>query len=155
MRRGFTLIELMVVMTVISILSSLVLYGFTSTQKSARDAQRTQTMTGLQAALERYYGDNQVYPPVPSAANFSTMVTALITGGYLSAVPLDPSKSCTSAMGATWVPCSSAAIPSYSYTNSGISVGSVASTCPVKSLPQAYQLVLRKESGGVVYFCSP
>src|SRR6186997_837763 len=91
---GFTLIELMVVMTVIAILATMVLYGLGKAQAAARDAKRQQSMTGIQAALERYYGDCQAYPNTTYAGLFAAgsaaCSTSLVQGGYLTAQPADP-----------------------------------------------------------------
>ena len=116
LRSGFTLIELMVVITVIAVLSTIALFGIGKAQASARDVKRASTLNGIQTALERYYADNQQYP----ATGFQTMIGALITGGYLSVVPTDPSGNCTTVCaqsGGSWTPCSTA-YPSYVYDSS-------------------------------------
>ena len=61
-QRGFTLIELMVVIAIIGMLSSIVLASMNSARKKARDAKRLSDMHQLQNALELYYSDNSAYP---------------------------------------------------------------------------------------------
>ena len=46
--KGFTLIELMIVITVIAILAAIVLFGLGAAQKNARDVQRVQIMKSMQ-----------------------------------------------------------------------------------------------------------
>lgn len=87
-RPAFTLIELMVVITVIAVLSTIALFGIGKAQASARDAARSQIMNGLQTALERYYSDNQAY--YTATNNFCGLTTALVAGNYLAAQPNDP-----------------------------------------------------------------
>jgi prepilin-type N-terminal cleavage/methylation domain-containing protein len=60
--RGFTLVELMIVIAVIAILATLALTGFRTAQASARDTQRQQNVKGVQVALECYYSENGQYP---------------------------------------------------------------------------------------------
>lgn len=143
LQRGFTLIELMVVITVISILATMVLYGLGHAQAAARDASRLQIMTGIQSALERYYGDCQVYPSTGFNGLFAAGTpdvcgTSLIRGGYMAVEPTDPGKtSCAGALDQPWLPCGGTA-PSYSYSGGS-----------------TYTLTLIKESGGTVTFSSP
>lgn len=86
MKRAFTLIELMVVISVIAILATIALFGFGKAQSAARDVQRAQSMNGIQAALERYYGDNGGYPScyINNLSYFSSMMYQLNVGNYLN-----------------------------------------------------------------------
>ena len=64
--RGFTLVELMIVVAVIAILATLALTGFRTAQASARDTQRQQNVKGVQVALECYFSENGEYPAIVS-----------------------------------------------------------------------------------------
>lgn len=121
LKRGFTLIELVVVISIIAILSTIALFGFSKAQASGRDASRGGTMTSLRSALERYYADNQKYP----SGGFQTMIGTLITGGYITKVPADPSCSTATCAqtGGTWIPCGGATNPQYVYDSSGLVTG--------------------------------
>jgi type II secretion system protein G len=61
--RGFTLIEMLVVVVIISILSALILAGVSTARTRSKGLQTQAVITGLEAALERYEGDYQDYPP--------------------------------------------------------------------------------------------
>jgi len=59
---AFTLVELLVVITIIVILSGVGMVIFTRVQKKGRDAQRRADLRKLQEAVEQYYADNSRYP---------------------------------------------------------------------------------------------
>lgn len=167
---GFTLIELIVVVTVISILTSIALVSFNSIQASARDAQRQQNITAIQTALERYYGEYQTYPEQSNWGNVFTFGndrlpnqtygicggvswgagTPCATGYFLSNIPRDPKCPTIAITNGVWTPCGGTR-PSYSYSPSACT-GSPATYDRVCS---NYTITLQKESGGTVTFTSP
>ena len=53
--QGFTLIEMLIVIAVISILAGIVLVGVTGFQETARDTKRIGDLRGVQNSLELYY----------------------------------------------------------------------------------------------------
>lgn len=61
-RKGFTLVELMVVMVILGILAVLGLGSFRSSQMKGRDNQRKGELRSVAAALELYYNDYGMYP---------------------------------------------------------------------------------------------
>ena len=60
--RGFTLIEMMAVVTIIGILSTIVYANFSESYKVARDAERQADLRNMQNALELYKLKNGHYP---------------------------------------------------------------------------------------------
>src|SRR5512146_841885 len=61
-KKGFTLIELMIVMVIMGILAAIGVTAFMSSQTKARDAQRKGNLKAFAGALELYYNDKGVYP---------------------------------------------------------------------------------------------
>lgn len=61
-RRGFTIIELVVVIVVIGVLSTVATVSYRGVQKDARDSERETDVQILVAGLERYYDENGSYP---------------------------------------------------------------------------------------------
>ncbi len=62
MKRGFTLMELMVVMAILGILITVGLTSYKSVQMKSRDGRRKNDLRQISAALEAYYNDKSKYP---------------------------------------------------------------------------------------------
>ncbi|MEX2411132.1 MAG: type II secretion system protein [Candidatus Paceibacterota bacterium] len=60
--KGFTLIEMLVVVAIIGILSSVILVGLNDARSRARDAKRISDIRQIQNGLELFYSDDQSYP---------------------------------------------------------------------------------------------
>jgi prepilin-type N-terminal cleavage/methylation domain-containing protein len=61
-KSGFTLVELLVVISIIGLLSSFAIVSLNSARMKARDALRKGDMAQLRTALNLYYDDNNAYP---------------------------------------------------------------------------------------------
>ena len=61
-RRGFTLMELMIVIAIIGLLSTIAIMSLANTRGQSRDARRTSDIKTIQGALELYHNDNGGYP---------------------------------------------------------------------------------------------
>ena len=68
LKRGFTLVELLVVMSIIGVLASLGVGSFRSAQARGRDAQRKSDLKQISHSLELYYGDYGQYPAAVSTS---------------------------------------------------------------------------------------
>ncbi len=103
---GFTLIEILIVVAIIAILSSVVLVGLGPTRRLGRDSRRISDINEVQQGLELYNnkcgyypGTAQVSSPCGSFSSISTWanLTAALTGSNLdiSNVPNDPTAGST------------------------------------------------------------
>ena len=62
LKKGFTLIELMIVVAIIWVLAVTIVPALTWAQARARDAGRVAWLQNISAVLETYYSDNWFYP---------------------------------------------------------------------------------------------
>ncbi|MFH1346887.1 MAG: prepilin-type N-terminal cleavage/methylation domain-containing protein [Spirochaetota bacterium] len=86
--KGFTLIEILIVIAIIGLLSSVVLVGLGSFRARGRDARRIADLRSVQNSLEIYYVKNNSYPVV---SNWTDLRNTLIGAGIgVSVVPNDP-----------------------------------------------------------------
>jgi len=79
--RGFTLIELMVVLSIIVILASLGLVQYRYSIVHSQEAVLHDDLTKLRDAIDQYYADKNQYPE---------SLDALVSDGYIRALPKDP-----------------------------------------------------------------
>lgn len=87
-KRAFTLIEMLVVISLIGILAALALVSFGNSQKQARDSQRKSELRQYQTALENYATKNgTLYPSYTSSTSADT---TLCTKLSLTTCPTDP-----------------------------------------------------------------
>lgn len=82
-QKGFTLLELLVVISIIAILIGLSSVSYTTAQKKSRNSKRRGDMQAVSKAFEQYYALNSGY-----IANCTTMAASLPTG-----LPVDPKNS--------------------------------------------------------------
>jgi type II secretion system protein G len=99
MRRGFTLIEILVVVAIIGILSSVVLASLYTARIKANDVRRKSDLHQIVTALELYNTKNGSYPTTGAtapnnSATYSTQasgwLSALVADGDLPGAPKDP-----------------------------------------------------------------
>ncbi|OGM90416.1 hypothetical protein A2999_00355 [Candidatus Wolfebacteria bacterium RIFCSPLOWO2_01_FULL_38_11] len=88
MKKGFTLIEMLIVVAIIAILASVFLVGLRGFRAGAYDSRRISDLQKMQSYLEIYYTKNRAYPNV---STWSDLQTTLINAGVgVTAIPNDP-----------------------------------------------------------------
>lgn len=91
-KQGFTLLEVLVSATIIAVLTAIGVVSYSSVNKRSRDVKRKADLEQIRSALEMYRSDNGQYPNIGSGfLNTTGLSTALVTGGYMPAIPDDPS----------------------------------------------------------------
>lgn len=102
-RKGFTLIEILVVVAIIAILTGSVLVGLGPAQRQGRDARRIGDLRQVQNALELYFAKCGYYPggaqagacgAYASIGNDWAALQGALTGSVIgvNSVPNDPSS---------------------------------------------------------------
>ena len=79
--RGWTLIELVVVMAIIAVLAGLAVVGTRNAVLLSREATLKEDLFRMRDAIDQYYADKGKYP---------ADLQALVTDQYLREVPIDP-----------------------------------------------------------------
>lgn len=88
---GFTLIEVLVVATIIGILAAVAVSSYASINKRSRDAKRRSDIEQIRSALEMYRSDLGYYPAVDytSFGNVTDLISYLVSA-YMPSMPSDP-----------------------------------------------------------------
>jgi general secretion pathway protein G len=81
LRRGFTLLEMIVVLTVISLLLTLAVPRYFNALDRGRDSVQRQNIATLRDAIDKFFGDQGRYPDA---------LDELVTLRYLREVPVYP-----------------------------------------------------------------
>jgi general secretion pathway protein G len=80
-RNGFTLIELMIVVSIIGILVSIAIPNYQHSVIRAREASLSDTLYNFRKSIDEYYADQGKYPDT---------LNDLVTKGYMRGIPVDP-----------------------------------------------------------------
>lgn len=87
-RRGFSLIELLIVIAIIGILSTLAMVNFMSVKQRARDAQRKSDLLQIQSGVELYKADQSAYPLSNQVVCGVSLAQGTVT--YIKKISCDP-----------------------------------------------------------------
>lgn len=80
-QRGFTLIEVLIVITLVMILAGVGLATYTNSVRRAREATLKEDLFRMRDAMDQYYADKNKWP---------SALQDLVSDGYLRAIPKDP-----------------------------------------------------------------
>jgi len=78
---GFTLVELLIVISLISILAAMGLVQYKNSVVSAKEAVLQTDLFRMRDAIDQYYADKGKYP---------SSLDSLVSDGYLRKIPEDP-----------------------------------------------------------------
>lgn len=90
--KGFTIVELLIVIVIIGILAALVIIAYNGIQQRGRDADRTSDLRALKTSIELYKADFGYYPSAGTdnvGHPIANLASALIPT-YINSIPQDP-----------------------------------------------------------------
>ena len=80
-RRGFTLIEMLVAMSILATLLTIAVPRYFRSLQRSREAVLMQDLTSLRESIDKFYGDTGKYPET---------LAVLVEKRYLRSIPVDP-----------------------------------------------------------------
>ncbi len=131
--RGFTLVEIAVVLVVLGVLTTVITVGFNRTLTDSRDTVRSSRAGIIATALERYYEINGEYPSCSSLTQTGTVVTDSVLKGLDPATLLTPKSTAAATAATNSISCSdltSASGPdSFAYIGDGTTSCTTGAAC--------------------------
>lgn len=85
--KGFTLIELMIVVAIIGILAAIAIPKFADLIRKSKEGATKGNLGSLRSAVTVYYAENEFYAPTSAAGNTTTDNIDHLTPKYIEAIP--------------------------------------------------------------------
>lgn len=140
--KGFTIVEIIVTVVIITLLLAIGIYGYSRTQSESRDSQRSARITVISEALEEYFGKNGEYPGCSALTQSAATVASTLGIDAAALVAPKAGSGVTNSITCTSLPASGP--DAYAY------VGDGSSTCSSGASCQQYTLQYREEATGVI-----
>lgn len=94
MKKGFTIVEILVVLAIIAIIVSIGTVSFNNVRSRSEDAKRKTDMEEIRSALEQYKSNNNQYPTpfvtITMGMQFGLSGLTDVNNTYMQKIPQDP-----------------------------------------------------------------
>jgi len=137
MKKGFTLVELLVVIAIIGILSTLSVVSLNSARAKSRDARRLSDIKQIRTALDMYYDSSSTYPASCTTTLGTGNCACLTSVGWTNT----STTNCTGTIFMQKVPSDPLSSASYTYTST--------------SSGQSYEIVYKLEANSASSTATP
>ncbi len=139
--KGFTIVELLIVIVVIGILATLVIVTFTGIQQKARNSQRQTDVNAVTSHVEAFYAQYGFYPTLADLQDATFLST------YMKGLDPEALRDPKQASGATVL--ATVAADAYSYVASGTGCTNTTATAtgPVDNGCTAFVMTAQEEGG--------
>ncbi len=137
MKKGFTLVELLVVIAIIGILSTLSVVSLNSARAKSRDARRLSDIKQIRTALDMYYDSSSTYPLSCTTTLGTGNCACLTSVGWTNT----STTNCTGTIFMQKVPSDPLSSASYTYTST--------------SSGQSYEIVYKLEANSASSTATP
>jgi prepilin-type N-terminal cleavage/methylation domain-containing protein len=109
--KGFTIVELLIVIVIIAILAAIVIVAYTGIQQRARDSSRQSDVTNIAKAITAYTTEGNAWPVTSAAAKTALVgyTTANLGTGITDKIGSDPTASSNTGYGYTVCPAGATA----------------------------------------------
>ena len=144
-RRGFTIVEVLVVISIIGILATITFMGFGRYQADTRDSARASQAKIISESLEKYFEQNGEYPSCPALTGTATSVTTSVLPGVEPQTLVTPQ-----APAGTTNSIQCADLTSTSQPDFFAYIGDNSAACLSGSACIAYQLKYEQETTGQI-----
>ena len=92
-KSGFTIVEMLIVISIIGVLAAIILANITGPKNAARNARRAEEIRSIQQALTLYHSNHGAYPGVagtPENIVAGSSLADLVTEGFMQSLAQDP-----------------------------------------------------------------
>lgn len=147
-QKGFTIVELLIVIIIIAILATLVLVTYSGVQAKARDSKRQTDINAVDSHLETFFAQYGFYPTL---ADLQQTGSSSFTATFLKG--LDPAALVSPQGGTVAAAATNSGSWTYGYVASGTGCTNTTATTITSSVPQnngctSFTLTADLETGG-------